>query len=193
MDDCTPIKTIISGAHRGPPWFSHISWFFYLLNIWIIGKSWVYKSSQNIQDNIGSNHRSWQFDSDVRKFQGASQELSKTSATIFPFFLDRKISIDWLGIDSPWLNEILSINALKCSRMKNFCWLLGNPITIAENFNFYSSEMLQNEGFLLIVGEYFHRSWRKFLIAKMPIMTIICRKWIKKICQVNLLKIFEVH
>ena len=120
MDDSTPIKTL-KNYFRGPPWFSHISWFFYLLEYFrIIGKSWVYKSAHNIQDNIGSNYRSWQFKRDIRKFQGASQELSNTSATIFPFFLDRRISTDWLGIDSPWLKKILSINALKCSRMKNF-------------------------------------------------------------------------
>ena len=35
--------------------------------------------------------------------------------------------------------------------------LFGNTFTmVEEKFEFYSSEMLQNEGFLLISGEYVH-------------------------------------
>ena len=33
---------------------------------------------------------------------------------------------------------------------------------VEEDFEFYCSEMLQNEGFLLIVREYFHHGRRKF-------------------------------
>ena len=57
---------------------------------------------------------------------------------------------------SPWLKKILSFTALKCFRMNDFQWLFGNTFTmVEENFEFYCSEMLQNEWFLMIVGEYF--------------------------------------
>ena len=87
-----------------------------------------------------------------------------------------RISNDCWGILSPWLKKILSFTALKCSRMKDFHWLLGNTFTMVENFSeisftlaeesfeFYCSEMLQNEGFSLIVREYFHHGWRNFWV-----------------------------
>ena len=36
--------------------------------------------------------------------------------------------------------------------------IVGDTFTmVEENFEFYCSEMLQNKGFPIIVGEYFHR------------------------------------
>ena len=49
--------------------------------------------------------------------------------------------------------------------MGDFQWLLRNTFTMVEgNFEFYCSEILQNEGFSMIVGEYFHHGWRKFWV-----------------------------
>ena len=76
-----------------------------------------------------------------------------------------RISNDCWGILSPWLKKILSFTALKCSRMKDFQWLLGNTFTmVEENFEFYCSEMLQNEWFPMIIWEHFHHGWRKFWV-----------------------------
>ena len=66
---------------------------------------------------------------------------------------DWRISNDCWGILSPWLKEILSFTALKYSRIKDFQWLLGNTFTmVEEDFLFYCSELLQIEGFPMIVG-----------------------------------------
>ena len=76
---------------------------------------------------------------------------------------------------SPWLKKILSFTALKCFRMNDFQWLFGNTFTmVEENFEFYCSEMLQNEWFLMIVGEYFS-------------------PWLKKILSFTALKCFRMN
>ena len=73
-----------------------------------------------------------------------------------------RISIDWLGILSPWLKKIWKIS-IDC---------YGILFTmVEENFDFYCSAMLQNEGALLIVRENFHHGWRKlwfFLLWNAP-------------------------
>ena len=78
---------------------------------------------------------------------------------------ERRILTDCWGILSPWLKEILSFTAMKYSRTKDFQWLLGNNFTMVEGkFEFDCSEILQNEGFSMIVGQYFHHGWRKFWV-----------------------------
>ena len=43
-----------------------------------------------------------------------------------------RISIHFWRTLSPWLKKILNFTALKCSRMKNFHWLLDNTFTMVE-------------------------------------------------------------
>ena len=63
---------------------------------------------------------------------------------------------------SPWLEKILNFTTLKCSRMKDFHWFLENTFTmVKENVEFYTSEMLQNEGSPLISEVYLRHGWRK--------------------------------
>ena len=93
---------------------------------------------------------------------------------------------------------IEALTALKCYRMNDFERLLRNTFTmVEENFEFYCSEILQNEGFIMIVGEYFHHGWRKLwvlLLWNTPEWGIsndcweILSPWLKEILSFTALK-----
>ena len=96
----------------------------------------------------------------------------------------------YLRIYSPRLKKIFDFRDLECPRMKDLNHLLQNIFTmVEENFWFSWSEMLQNGGFGMLISEYIHQGWRKFLIFVMwnapewriwTAYTRISSPWLKK-------------